>query len=52
MARVRQSRRANGRLMRAVDSVSIPLQGRLKGVARMGAAYNVEEMISIKLATI
>ena len=38
--------------MRAVDRVSVPRQGKLRGVARMGAAYNPEEMVTIKLDVI
>ena len=38
--------------MRSVDRVSVPRQGKLRGVARMGAQYNAEEMVSVKLATI
>ena len=52
MARVRRSRRENGRVMRAVDRVSVPRAGRLRDVARMGAAYNAEEMVTMKLTTI
>ena len=38
--------------MRSIDRVSVPRSGKLKGRARMGAAYNDEEMITIKLDVI
>ena len=52
VARVRASTRPNGRSMRSMDRVSIPLAGKLKGRARMGAGYNEEEVLTIKLDTI
>ena len=38
--------------MRSIDRVSVPRRGKLKGVARMGAAYNSEEMVTLKLSVI
>jgi hypothetical protein len=32
--------------------VTVPKRGRLKDVARLGAGYNSEEMVTIKLETI
>ena len=53
MARLRASVRAGGRSSRSVDRVCIPAVGKLRGVARVGPAYdNGESMIEVRLATI
>ena len=53
MGRLRQSVRAGGRTSRSVDRVCVPAVGKLRGVARVGPAYDSgETMIEVSLTTI